>query len=127
MRSKDGALSLQSPKRVFFAENSTTPLQLNAGRAGKSGRRKLSVVDWDGDGRLDILIDGKNANWLRQVADRNGQWFFRDMGPLGDRQLAGHDTSPTTVDFNADDVPDLLIGAEDGHFYYLRNPRIAAK
>jgi len=33
--------------------------------------------------------------------------------------LGGHSTSPTTVDWNKDGVPDLLIGAEDGFFYYL--------
>jgi hypothetical protein len=27
------------------------------------------------------------------------------------------------VDFNGDGVPDFLGGAEDGRFYYLRNPR----
>jgi hypothetical protein len=27
------------------------------------------------------------------------------------------------VDFNGDGIPDFLGGAEDGHFYYLRNPR----
>src|SRR5690606_24292769 len=33
----------------------------------------------------------------------------------------GHTTSPTIVDWNEDGVPDLLLGAEDGHFYYLEN------
>jgi hypothetical protein len=27
------------------------------------------------------------------------------------------------VDFNGDGIPDFLGGAEDGRFYYLRNPR----
>jgi hypothetical protein len=42
---------------------------------------------------------------------------------LADRKISGHDTSPTTVDWNADGVVDLVVGAEDGHIYYLRNPR----
>jgi hypothetical protein len=45
------------------------------------------------------------------------------MGPLANTTLAGHDTSPTTCDFNNTGIPDLLIGAEDGHFYFLKNPR----
>ena len=48
---------------------------------------------------------------------------FRDMGDVDARNIEGHDTHPTPVDWNADGVPDLLIGAEDGHLYYLRNPR----
>jgi hypothetical protein len=45
------------------------------------------------------------------------------MGPLAQQNIAGHDVSPTTVDFHGDGIPDFLGGAEDGHFYYLRNPR----
>jgi hypothetical protein len=45
---------LLPPKRVFCDEQGN-PLRLNAGIAGKSGRRKL-VVDWDGDGKLDLLV-----------------------------------------------------------------------
>jgi len=39
------------------------------------------------------------------------------------QNIEGHDVSPTTVDFNGDSIPDFLGGAEDGRFYYLRNPR----
>jgi len=115
-------LVLRSPKRVFCDENGA-PLRLNAGIAGKSGRRKLCVTDWDGDGRLDILVNSANANFLRQTDARAGKFFFRDMGPLVEQNIEGHDVSPTTVDFNNDGVPDFLGGAEDGRFYYLRNPR----
>ncbi|NOZ56889.1 MAG: hypothetical protein GXO73_08915, partial [Calditrichaeota bacterium] len=48
-----------------------------------------------------------------------------NQGTLSDLLLAGHSTSPTTVDWNRDGVPDLLVGAEDGHFYYAVNPRTA--
>jgi predicted neuraminidase len=84
----------------------------------------LSVVDWDGDGKLDVLMNGINANWLRQVETREGNFVMQDMGPLDTRKIEGHDTSPTTVDWNGDGVPDLLVGAEDGRFYYLRNSRV---
>lgn len=30
---------------------------------------------------------------------------------------------PTACDFNADGIPDIVLGAEDGFFYYLQNPR----
>ncbi len=112
------------PPRRAFVDASGKPLQLNSKRAGGSGRRKLCVVDWDGDGKLDVLLNGVNANWLRQVETRDGNWVMQDMGPLDARKIEGHDTSPTTVDWNNDAVPDLLVGAEDGRFYYLRNSRV---
>jgi len=36
---------------------------------------------------------------------------------------AGDRLDVLAADLNADGVPDLVIGAEDGHLYYLRNPR----
>jgi hypothetical protein len=113
---------LLPPRRVLCDEQGE-PLRLTTGTAGKSGRRKLCVTDWDGDGKLDILVNGANARWLRQVGKQDGRWRFRDEGEIDKRNIEGHDTHPTAVDFNADGIPDLVIGAEDGRFYYLRNPR----
>lgn len=113
-------------ERVFVDRNGEA-LRLNNRRAGGSGRRKLCVADWDGDGRLDVLVNGVNANLLRQVDHREGKWILEDLGPLDERKIEGHDTSPTTVDWNKDGIPDLLVGAEDGRFYYLENPRTAVK
>lgn len=119
---RDGQLVLLPGQRVFTDEQGK-PLQLNAGRAGKSGRRKLSATDWDGDGRLDLLLNSENVTWLRQIEPKDGLFRFEDRGQLAQRKISGHDTSPTTVDWNADGIFDLLVGAEDGHFYYLRNSR----
>lgn len=136
-RAKRGEeLILRTPRHVFSGENFSVAesrhnitehnsglIRLNSGIAGKSGRRKLCVTDWDGDGRLDFLVNSANANFLRQTTGRDGKFFFRDMGLLVQENIEGHDVSPTTVDFNGDGVPDFLGGAEDGRFYYLRNPR----
>ena len=114
---------LLPPTRVMCDE-AGQPLRLTAGVAGKSGRRKLCVTDWDGDGRLDFLVNGANARLLRQVGSDGGRWRFRDDGPIGDRNVEGHDTHPAAVDFDGNGVPDAVIGAEDGRLYYVRNPRL---
>ena len=117
-----GGLVLRHPRRAFVDE-SGRPLRLNERTAGGSGRRKIAITDWNGDGRFDLLVNSANANLLLQVSDRDGRWWFRDAGPLASRNIEGHDVSPATADFDADGVPDFLGGAEDGRFYYLRNPR----
>ena len=119
---RGGKLVLLPPKRVLCNDKGE-PLLLSKGTAGKSGRRKICIVDWDGDGKLDILLNSSSANLLRQVDARDGKWLFKDMGALVQQNIEGHDVSPTVVDFNGDGIPDFLGGAEDGRFYYLKNPR----
>ena len=123
-RTKVGdALQLLPSKRIFTNEKGE-PLRLNERVAGKAGRRKWTLVDWDQDGRVDILLDGKNIDFLRNVG--TGDTFsFKNEGPLDTRKLAGHDTCPAIVDWDKNGVPDLVIGAEDGFFYYLRNKATA--
>lgn len=144
---KDGQLILKHPQRLFCADTAKAepgvltkamehlkvrnpvdmkpgePLRLNSGIAGKSGRRKICIMDWDGDGKLDILLNSANANFIRQTGNTDGKVLFTDMGLLSDANIEGHDVSPTTVDFNNDGIPDFVGGAEDGHLYYLRNPK----
>jgi len=97
-------------------------LRMNDGAAGKSGRRKFCFADWDLDGRLDLLVNSRNINFLRNISPDENKFFFRDQGMVDRRILAGHTTSPTVVDWNRDGAPDLLVGAEDGFLYYLKNP-----
>ncbi len=127
---KDKELLLLPGERIFtgyeMAQDGTTVsdesglLRLNPGVAGKSGRRKICITDWDGDGLPDLLVNSQNVNFLKNMGDSAGFARIQDMGPLDSLAiLAGHSTSPTIVDWNRDTVPDLLVGAEDGHFYYL--------
>lgn len=88
-------------------------LRLNTDRAGMSGRRKFAIVDWDGDGALDLIVNSACVDWFRNI-----EGIYRYEGPLCETQLGGHTTSPTTVDWNGDGIRDLLIGTEDGFLYY---------
>lgn len=115
-------LVLLPPQRVF-TDVDGKPLRFNDRRAGGSGRRKLAVVDWDGDGQLDLLLNSANADLYRGLGLKDGKWRFERGGALAQQNIEGHDVSPTTVVFDGDGVPDFLGGAEDGRFYFLKNPR----
>ena len=119
---KDGTLMLKPPVRVF-TDASGKPLRLAERPAGGSGRRKLCLTDWDGDGMVDILLNGSNADLYKGLGQKDGLWRFERKGPLASRNIEGHDVSPTVVDFHGDGIPDFLGGAEDGRFYHLENPR----
>jgi len=137
-RTGDG-LVLLPPQRIFRGDGPSVYanrhqvqnkepglLRLNDGFAGRSGRRKFCFADWDQDGKLDLLVNSENVHFLQNAGmNEKGQVTFRDRGPVSKQILAGHTTSPTVVDWDNNGVPDLLVGAEDGFFYFLPNPRDA--
>lgn len=116
-KKSDDKFILLPGKRIFYDDKGKL-LRLNPKKAGSSGRRKIDLVDWDNDGDLDLLINSINTALYRNIG-KNGEYIFQDFGDLSSVVLGGHSTSPTTVDWNGDGTRDLLIGAEDGFFYYL--------
>lgn len=118
---REGELALLPGRRVFTDEQGIL-LRLNDGEAGRSGRRKLALADWNGDGKVDLLLNSTSADLFLNVSETAEEWRFRPAGTIDGRKLAGHTTAPATVDWNNDGTPDLLVGAEDGFLYYLRRP-----
>jgi hypothetical protein len=119
---KNSTLHLKPPQRIL-GDAKGNPLRLNSKTAGASGRRKLCMVDWNGDGILDILLNGTNADLYKGLGKIDGSWRFEKVGPLATQNIEGHDVSPAVVDFDGNGIPDFLGGAEDGRFYFMKNPR----
>jgi len=118
-----GKLVVLPPERIFVQRQGAdlNRLRLSSKEAGGSGRRKLCVLDWDGDGDLDVLLNSLSVElWVNQGVE-DGQVILANTGSLTERRLAGHTTSPTFVDFEGDGRPEPLIGAEDGYLYYLQH------
>ncbi len=122
MLDQEGYLTLRSnggeAQRIFVDED-LQPIRLNSGTCGRSGRIKLAVVDWDGDSRLDVLINSENATWYRNCKEVDGKVMLKKVGNLAKRNVAGHTSSPAVCDFNRDGKPDLLVGSENGRIYYI--------
>ncbi len=103
----------------IFVDEQNQPLQLNPKSCGGSGRIKMAVVDWDSDGRLDLLVNSENATWYRNCEDRDGKIVLKRIGNLARRNIAGHTASPTVADFDRDGKPDLVVGSENGRIYHI--------
>lgn len=134
-RDSDASLRLLQGKRIFIgvncsvydpqkgvADSTCGPLRLNSKKAGQSGRRKICFADWDGDGLADLLVDSRNTAWFKNLGtDENGKVLLEYRGDISDVKLAGHSTCPAVFDWGNDGIPDIICGAEDGHFYLLKN------
>ena len=136
---ENGELKLHPGKRIFYSTGPSSfksrqqvidslpgPLRLNGSENGGSGRRKFCLVDWDGDGDYDLLVNSESVNFLENLKTEDGKTYFTDRGPIHPQKLAGHTTSPTAVDWDGDGVPELLTGAEDGHFYFFKHQDLKA-
>jgi hypothetical protein len=127
---REGRRVLLPGQRVFRGEAKPSKdglLRVSDRHAGGSGRRTFTFTDWDGDGKLDLLLNGVNADFYRNISTKPGEWQFKNEGPLDGRRLAGHNSAPTIVDWDRNGIPDLLIGAEDGFFYHMKNPRAGGR
>lgn len=121
-KEKGGVVLL--PGKQIFVDEAGQPINLIRGPSGKSGRRKLEITDWDGDGMQDILFNGENADFYRNLGERDGKVMLKNRGTMDARKVSGHTSSPTLVDWDGNGVPDLLVGSEDGRLYYKKNPRV---
>ncbi len=128
----DNGLVLKPGKHIFYSDKTYNRknelideeggvLRLSEMSDGKSGRRKIAFADWESDGDLDLIVNSKNAAWFENTGTKEGKIYFTFKGNLTDQKLAGHSTCPAIVDWDRDGVPDILLGAEDGCFYYLKN------
>lgn len=121
---QEGFLTLRSegePAKRVFVDEDNLPIRLNPKSCGGSGRVKLAVADWDGDSRLDVIVNSENARWYRNCETRQGRIVLKRVGNLARRNVAGHTSSPAICDFDRDGKPDLIIGAENGRLYHIKH------
>jgi len=95
------------------------------------------VLDWDGDGDLDVLIGSFAGDvWLRtNVGTRTQPRFAKESVPVlaagKPLQVHGH-AAPAAADWDGDGLVDLVVGADDGSVTWFKNagtkeaPRLGA-
>lgn len=115
---RNGRLALLPPERIFTDPRGRF-LRMSAGRAGSSGRRKIEIADWNGDGKYDLICDSADGPaWYENVGTVEKP-FMAQRGLLTKKSIRGHSATPNVADWNGDGRLDLIVGAEDGFFYYF--------
>jgi hypothetical protein len=87
---------------------------------------KISVVDWTGDGRFDLLVSSEDGEFLFQNEGKPGDPYFsgqyRVMEEVADELwVPSGFASPWAVDLTGSGRLDLVVGSADGHFRLFRN------
>lgn len=134
---RDDPTGLRPPEKLRYQDGGTiktTGPYTPQGGDGR-GRTKLQVVDWDHDGRLDVLVGvgpqpgseftSSYVLLCRNVGTNDEPLFERPQVLLFDTdgkpvQFYRHAAHPGVVDWDKDDQWELLVGADLGFVWYFR-------
>ncbi len=110
-----------------FDVDGGTLIRLGNGRNIDVGLRATpSVVDWNNDGRKDLVVgafDGKIHIFLNQGTDTAPQ-FLTEIKALADGKdlrVPGKQSSPEILDFDYDGKKDILTGNANGQLFFYIN------
>ncbi len=126
---ENGEMKLSPGERIFLNDKGE-PWQINPRTPGGSGRRKFVFADWNNNGKWDFIVDdrvfGGNVVLYINVSDNESPMLV-PQGPLCDIIVSGHTCSPAVLDLEGNGKLDLLLAAEDGHFYCFHRSYIEDK
>jgi hypothetical protein len=119
----------------YEGEDIEVPEGKQAGITGTASA--VHAVDWDGDGKTDLLVGdiGGSVYLVPNEAKGKGFAFGKERRlEAGGKpiQAPGGDAGPFAADWDGDGLPDLLVGAGDGSVWFYRNvgskgePKLAA-
>ena len=124
-RDRDGSLKLKEGRRIFKLNgNIWQPTSLTPDH----GKYPHRIVDWDGDGDLDVLTQGGhqtgNVFFYENISTVAGEYNFVNRGDVvANKPVKYHEVCMATCDWNKDGKPDILAIGECGNLYYFINPQ----
>jgi len=114
-----GARELQPGRRILEPDGS--PIKLD-GKGRETGRAMLALMDWDEDGKLDLIAGNAIENfdglrWYRNTGTKTN-WVLARQPNLSLNLPWNHYHQIEPIDWNGDGKLDLIAGSEGGWVYY---------
>lgn len=83
------------------------------------------VVDWNGDGHLDMLLGNESPGnvrlYINDIGDSAPVFSSYSLIQNGSTAIAHYRNCPQVFDMNGDGLKDLICGADDKKIYYYEN------
>jgi hypothetical protein len=113
-------------KGVWFFQGKTQGTFRPGVRVQRDGKdldsnsaQAVAVTDWDGDGKLDLVI-GFISGPVKWFKGQGGLQFSEGQNLMAaGRPIEASDGGPVVVDWNGDGVRDLILGEGDGDVKYF--------
>jgi hypothetical protein len=114
-----GRLELEGGQRIL--DQNSAPIKLD-GKGRETGRAMLALLDWDEDGKLDLIAGNAIENfdglrWYKNTGT-NAKWTLARQPNVALNLPWNHYHQIEPIDWNSDGKLDLVAGSEGGWVYY---------
>ncbi len=118
----DGRLDLKPGERI--PDEHGAPIKLD-GKGRETGRATLTVMDWDGDGKLDLIVSNAiesfdGLRWYRNIGTRE-KWVLARQPNLALNLPWNHYQLLDPIDWDGDGKTDLIAASEGGWLYFYKH------
>lgn len=121
-RDAEGRLDLRPGERIL--DERGAPIKLD-GEGRNSGRATLTLMDWDGDGKLDLLVSNAiesfdGLRWYRNLGTKQ-KWVLARQPNIALNLPWNHYQLLDPIDWDGDGKTDLIAGSEGGWIYFYKH------
>jgi hypothetical protein len=109
--------------KSYLLSDSSKTIKLD-GERRETGRATLTIMDWDNDGKMDLIVGNAvesfdGLRWYKNIGT-NQHWILERQANINLDVPWNHYQLLDPIDWNNDGKMDLLVGSEGGWIYYYQ-------